>query len=266
MHHYPHHIGDYRTHTAHLTMVEDGAYRRLLDLYYMHERPLPADIAAVQRLASARTDDERAAVETVLREFFRPCSDGWHQGRADEEIQGYQARASKARENGQRGGRPKTQDKPSDNQSGYSSDTQAEPNEKLTVNREPLTNNQEDMTAPTGAGRATEEGKHVRRSKPAGRLPEDWTPSIDLQRYASDLGCDADTASAFADYWHAENSSKAVKRDWDAAFRTWCRREAERRSGPRGNPGFRPAHGDGGDAGAFARAAAILGRNQPVRE
>lgn len=149
MHHYPHHIGDYRTHTAHLTMLEDGAYRRLLDIYYMHEKPLPPDIAAVQRLASARTKEERGAVEGVLREFFRLEDDGWHQGRCDEELIAYQSRADTARENGKNGGRPKTRKKPkhkpTDNPPGYSRvsetpvfKTQTEPSQKLTVNREPL--------------------------------------------------------------------------------------------------------------------------------
>lgn len=148
MHHYPQHIGDYRKHTAHLTMVEDGAYRRMLDTYYMHEKPLPADVAAVQRLASARTKEERAAVEAVLREFFTLEDDGWHNNRADEEIGVYQERAETARKNGKGGGRPpKTQKKPTakptDNQPGYSTETQTEPNEKLTGNRKPGTVNRE---------------------------------------------------------------------------------------------------------------------------
>lgn len=142
MHHYPHHIGDYRAHTAHLTMTEDGCYRRLLDLSYMTEKPLPCDVAAVQRLAGARDKTERAAVETVLREFFTLQEDGWHQSRVDHEVAGYQARADQARKNGKGGGRPKTKTKPTYNQPGFSSDTGTEPNEKLTVNREPLTDNQ----------------------------------------------------------------------------------------------------------------------------
>jgi len=155
MHHYPHHIGDYRTHTAHLTMVEDGAYRRLLDIYYMHEKPLPADVAAVLRLASARSREERAAVETILREYFTLKEDGWHQGRCDEEIDAYQERAEQARRNGKTGGRPKTRNKPRDNPaitdpviSGFPKHnperTQTEPSEKLTVNRKPGTDNQEE--------------------------------------------------------------------------------------------------------------------------
>ena len=50
MRHFPHHIGDYAAATAHLSFMEDAAYHRLLRRYYQDEKPLPADLAAVQRL------------------------------------------------------------------------------------------------------------------------------------------------------------------------------------------------------------------------
>lgn len=86
MNFYKHHIGDYAAATAHLSFVEDAAYSRLLRIYYRDEGPLPADLKAVQRLAGARTRDEKAAVETVLEEFFSLAGDGWHSKRCDEEI------------------------------------------------------------------------------------------------------------------------------------------------------------------------------------
>ena len=49
MNYYPFHIGDYIAHTAHLDPIEDCAYRRLLDAYYLIEGPLPADVAACAR-------------------------------------------------------------------------------------------------------------------------------------------------------------------------------------------------------------------------
>lgn len=80
------HIGDYAQATAHLSVLEDGAYCRLLRKYYANERPLPADIAEVLRLVGARTREEKAAVESVLAEFFVLCTDGWRNKRADAEI------------------------------------------------------------------------------------------------------------------------------------------------------------------------------------
>ena len=46
---YKFHLGDYITHTLHLSDAEDLAYRRLLDLYYMSEAPIPLDTNAVSR-------------------------------------------------------------------------------------------------------------------------------------------------------------------------------------------------------------------------
>jgi uncharacterized protein YdaU (DUF1376 family) len=96
MNYYEHHIGDYAQATAHLTFVEDAAYSRLIRKYYAEERPLPAELAAVQRLVGARTREEKSAVQTVLEEFFFLEADGWHNKRADAEIDRYREKSSKA--------------------------------------------------------------------------------------------------------------------------------------------------------------------------
>ena len=107
MNYYPHHIGDYLTATAHLSWLEDAAYRRLLDLYYSREQALPEDIGQACRLVRALTDDERAAVGTVLHEFFTLDGAGWTHNRCDIEIERARAAADRARANGRKGGRPR---------------------------------------------------------------------------------------------------------------------------------------------------------------
>ncbi|HON48582.1 MAG TPA: YdaU family protein, partial [Kiritimatiellia bacterium] len=107
MNYYRHHIGDYLRDTAHLSMLEDAAYRRMLDLYYMREQPLPAESKAVCRLVRARSPEECEAVETVLAEFFTLGVDGWSQKRADSEIEDMRTAAERARTNGKVGGRPR---------------------------------------------------------------------------------------------------------------------------------------------------------------
>ncbi|MGL0786560.1 YdaU family protein [Xanthomonas translucens] len=97
MNYYEHHLGDYAQATAHLSFVEDAAYSRLLRKYYAEEKPLPADLRAVQRLVGARTDEEREAVQVVLEEFFLLEEDGWHNKRADSEIAKVQAKSKKAK-------------------------------------------------------------------------------------------------------------------------------------------------------------------------
>lgn len=95
MNYYPFHLGDYAAHTGHLEPLEDLVYRRLLDLYYLREAPLPADIVATAKLIRARS--MAADVESVLQEFFVLTDDGWRHSRCDEEIAKMQDKQSKAR-------------------------------------------------------------------------------------------------------------------------------------------------------------------------
>ena len=95
MNYYPFHLGDYAAHTGHLEPMEDLAYRRLLDLYYMREAPLPADIQTTAKLVRMRSC--AADVESVLREFFTLADDGWRHSRCDEEIEKMQSKQAKAR-------------------------------------------------------------------------------------------------------------------------------------------------------------------------
>ena len=97
MNYYEHHIGDYDQATAHLSAVEDGIYSRLIRRYMATEKPLPADVPALQRLVRAHTKDEKKAVQTVLDEFFELREDGYHQHRCDEEIARFQEKSAKAK-------------------------------------------------------------------------------------------------------------------------------------------------------------------------
>jgi uncharacterized protein YdaU (DUF1376 family) len=85
MHYYQFHIGDYKSHTHHLSLMEDLAYRRLLDFYFLHEQPIKhRDIA---RQIGMREHEED--VMTVLNEFFISTADGFVSPRADKEIKQY---------------------------------------------------------------------------------------------------------------------------------------------------------------------------------
>lgn len=97
MNYYEHHIGDYAAATAHLSLVEDAVYSRMLRRYYLQESPLPCDWNQVARLVGAKAGDELKAVQDVLAEFFTLADDGWHQKRADEDIARFRVKAAKAR-------------------------------------------------------------------------------------------------------------------------------------------------------------------------
>jgi uncharacterized protein YdaU (DUF1376 family) len=88
MHYYQFNIGDYLSHTRHLTPMEDICYRRALDYYYLHEKPLTNDIGKLCRLLIL--PDAKAELLSVLDEFFVPIADGYINPRADKEIKQYQ--------------------------------------------------------------------------------------------------------------------------------------------------------------------------------
>jgi uncharacterized protein YdaU (DUF1376 family) len=113
---YKFHIGDYLTHTVHLSDAEDLAYRRLLDLYYMSEKMIPLDHEAVARKIRLDLD----ITESVLGEFFERTEDGYFNNRCHAEVLKYQHQVENNRQLGKRGGRPKkteseTESKANDN-------------------------------------------------------------------------------------------------------------------------------------------------------
>ena len=95
MHYYSFNIGDYASHTRHLSEMEDLAYRRLLDLYYLHEKPLNECSTTVSRLINMRKHEKD--VQAVLEEFFTYVEGrGWTHSRADQEIAKYHEKLESA--------------------------------------------------------------------------------------------------------------------------------------------------------------------------
>jgi uncharacterized protein YdaU (DUF1376 family) len=128
MHFYQFHIGDYKSHTHHLSLIEDLAFRRLLDHYYLHEAPIKQrDIA---RQIGMRDNEQE--VLTVLNEFFVSTEQGFINPRADEEISKYR----KFSEDGKKGAAKRWH---KDSNGGVNSPPNATP--IATNNQEPITNN-----------------------------------------------------------------------------------------------------------------------------
>jgi uncharacterized protein YdaU (DUF1376 family) len=127
MHYYQFNIGDYASHTRHLTLMEDLAYRKLLDHYYLHEQPLNACSSSVARLIGMR--EHQQEVESVLKEFFTLADDGWIQTRADREIEAFRAKIEQASKAG----------KASAQRRFNACSTDVQPNSK----HKPITNNQD---------------------------------------------------------------------------------------------------------------------------
>ena len=177
MNFYPLHIGDYISHTSHLSDLEDLAYRRMIDIYYMNEHPLNGSSAIARRI---RLSVE--IVESVLQEFFELGDDNcWHNKRIDEEIARYHARQNQARKAGQASASVRFN----------KSSTAVQP----TKNQEPITKNQiKTLQAPEGVSVEVWNDFVLQRKKSRAVISENVIKSI--RREAQKAGWSLEQALA----------------------------------------------------------------------
>lgn len=97
-------------------------------------------------------------------------------------------------------------------------------------------NKKPDKPVSTGGGSAPSEDNLdkkpvVAKDKKSSRIDPDWSPSDELYDWGLSHGLEAERihaeADKFVDYWLSSSGSKASKRDWDAAFRNWCRNSVQ---------------------------------------
>lgn len=148
MNYYKFHIGDYRKDTMHLTRLEHSIYRDLIDLYYLEEKPIPNETQWVIRRLRLITQEEKDALQSVLSDFFSLENGVFRHKKIDDDLESYRQNSDKNKENGKKGGRPKSKktnekedEKTQSVSSGFQEETEAEPNQKATINHKPLTIN-----------------------------------------------------------------------------------------------------------------------------
>jgi uncharacterized protein YdaU (DUF1376 family) len=124
--------------------MEDLAYRRLLDLYYLNEQPLTGCVDDVAR--EIGLTENKQSVEYVLTKFFTLDENVFRQKRIDLEIKKYKSNA-KNKSNAGKASAKARQAKASGDVTGVEQvlNTKAT-GEQLTNNQEPLTINQEPLT------------------------------------------------------------------------------------------------------------------------
>jgi uncharacterized protein YdaU (DUF1376 family) len=141
MHYYEHNIGDYRKDTAHLTLLEHGIYRQLIDSYYLSESPLSKDLEKLMRTHSIRSAEEMLSFSNVLSDFFELTEEGYIHKRCDKTIAEYHGKSEKARASAK--ARWANRDKVID---ANALQTQSKGN----ANHKPLTNNHKPINTPDG--------------------------------------------------------------------------------------------------------------------
>jgi uncharacterized protein YdaU (DUF1376 family) len=198
MNFYPFHIGDYAAHTRHLSFMEDLAYRRLIDQYYLDECPLKGEPSLIARRIGM--SDFSSDVQYILETFFEKEGDLWVSKRCDGEITKYRLKADSARN----ANRIK-----SEKNSALKSELKSDPIHIVTKNQEPITS--------IGAAKAT---KGTRFTLDA--IPEEWV--LFCRKERSDLNPTV-VFEGFRDYWVSVPGVKGVKLDWSATWRNWIRNQ-----------------------------------------
>lgn len=201
MHYYQHNIADYRKDTTHLSLLEHGVYRQLLDWAYLEQAPIPKETKVVFRRLRAITDAEQQAVIDCLNEFFLLTDDGYVHGRVSREIVAYEAKAGRAKENGKLGGRPL---KTKVVISGNPEETQSKAN---SLTHKPINL----LKQPSVVKRASK------------KCPADFEVTDDMRAWAvSDCpGVNVERATAkFRDH-----SFDKPKSDWLGTWKNWIRRD-----------------------------------------
>lgn len=158
-------IGDYQRDTAHLSLVEHGAYMLMLQHYYATEKPLPTG-KALYRMLRAESKIERDAIDWIVAQFWEVIDGGLMNKRAAIEIAKAARQRSINQELGKRGGRPKKTESVLENETEHETESVSE--------REPIDNPNHSQT-PENTKKTTTRAQRCRAP-----LPPDFEKFWDL--------------------------------------------------------------------------------------
>jgi uncharacterized protein YdaU (DUF1376 family) len=192
MHYYQFNIGDYRRDTGHLSLLEHGIYRSLLDTYYLNESPLCEDNAILMRTHCIRTSDEEKAFKNVLNDFFILTKKGYSHKKCSDQIKKYNNKSEKARLSAKVRWDAKAMR------------THSEGN----ANHKPITNNHKPIK---------EKSKRKVFAKPTREETFMFSNSESLN------------VTGFFDYYESNGwkVGKNIMKDWKAAARGWSKRQSK---------------------------------------
>ena len=219
MHYYKFNIADWALHTAHLTLVEEAVYFRLINHYYDSEQPIPLETQSVMRRLRVATESD--IVSAILGEFFVKTDKGFLHNRCEELLKEYRKTVSKNRKNAMKGGRPRKNAGSSETQSVSSGIPEvSQTNPKGIPNQELLTTNYKPLTNINNIG-----------DKPPAKAKRFVEPSIiDVQNYFLDRTQNRELSGSEGMKFHAFYESKgwlvgkSKMKDWKASVRGWITR------------------------------------------
>lgn len=209
-------IADYLADTMHLQAEEHGAYLLLIFNYWQTAKPIPKSrLQLIARVSSERWTD----VERTLNEFFNDTGTHWQHDRIDADLAKVESKQDQAVKAGKASAAARNKQK-----------SNGEPTSVPTDVQPPV---------PTDDGVPLErKGNHTdtdtdtdKKNRRGSRLPVDWEITEHWKTEAMRVRPDwhdqhvQRIADGFRDYWVSKPGGGAIKTDWLATWRNWCRND-----------------------------------------
>lgn len=141
MHYYKFNIGDFDKSTRHLSIIERGLFRDILDLYVKDEKPVTDNLKKLERLLCVKSKAEKEALQNILDDFFVLTDDGYYSEYCQSILNDTTDRVEASRENGKKGGRPSKQSQNETKANGNQDESQSKPSENLEKTQDKPSNN-----------------------------------------------------------------------------------------------------------------------------
>lgn len=222
-------VTDFEADTAHLTLVEDGAYNRLLRLCWRTPGcSVPDDDDWIRRRLRVSETEYDQHVRPVIDEFFERKRGRVLSARLLREFERAVATHSARKKAGEKGGRARKS---------LITGDQSESRAKAKTNQ---TASKTEASIPKPISKEKDPSDPKKKSGSKGtRLSDDWVLPDDWARWAiEDQGVTPAfvraEAEQFRDYWLSVAGQKGVKANWLATWRNWIRRAAKRHPASRG--------------------------------
>jgi uncharacterized protein YdaU (DUF1376 family) len=214
---YAHYLADYDRDTADLSLMEHGAYRKLLDHYYRTGGPLPANALQLHRACGAFKGVEKRVLNSILDRFFDLVNGFYHHKRCDAEL-------AKSAEISQKRAAAAMQMHKSRDAIAEQKHTQSQSHTQ-----------REKKEGETAVSQARPPKPQSKRWDAGKTVPREWINEADeIRRAVNKPPVDAQAeALAFVDHWVSVGEARA---DWHATWRNWIRRSNA--------PAVRAAQGD----------------------
>lgn len=221
---YPHKIGFYRGDTRHLSTIEHGAYRLLIDEYYADERPIPDDWETLRAITKT-SDLEWFKMALRIRAFFTTKKGYLAHKRCTIEIERW---CRFRKHQSERGKKRHSERSFIDNNLHATAEASLDRAEA-----DPSHVNVSERVRDNGTDRESTSSARARNALPKIPIPQNWTPSSNDLMAAQVTGMTPEEinheATQFRDYYLAAGAAQS---DWSAKWRQWIgRRKAF--SGPR---------------------------------